>query len=342
MRPGNRIRVIHTLIALIATCACQAGEKRSVAPSEGVDIVLFPSAAAASIYVGLDRGYYADADLAVHLTPTPDSAFLVAGLSTGRFQLGVALADNFVAYQQGQHEAPRVAGRDLSIVMGLATTGAALVAQPGFTDVASLRNHRIGVDAPETGLAFVLYRMLEDAGLRQGDYTLVRAGSTQQRSLALGRGEIDATLLTSEFAQDAQAHGFRALANSAALLPHYMGMTVAVEKTWGTQHRAALEAFIASTLSAASWLAQPKNRPAAAAILSRHLNISQAQIEKSLSKLLDERAVIRDGGVDAAGFDAVLALRGRYGTPLHAMESAAHFVDFTFLDSARRRNAIQP
>lgn len=342
MSMGNRTWAVHALIGLMAACVAQAQEVRSAAQTESLDIVLFPSAAAAAIYVGLDRGYYADAGLAVHLTPTPDSAFLVAGLSTGRFQLGVALADNFVAYQQGQHEAPRVADRDLSIVMGLATTGAALVARPGFTSVASLRNHRIGVDAPGTGLAFVMYRMLEDARLIQGDYTLVRAGSTQQRSLALGRGEIDATLLTPEFAQDAQAHGLLELANSAALLPHYMGMAVAVERNWGRQHRATLEAFIAATLSAASWLARPENRPAAAAILSHHLTIPEAQIGKSLSGLLDEHALIPDGGIDAAGFDAVLALRGRYGTPVHAMEPAGRFVDLTYLDSARRRNTIRP
>jgi ABC-type nitrate/sulfonate/bicarbonate transport system substrate-binding protein len=333
--------LIHALLGLMAACVCHAQEPRALAPSDRLDVILFPSAAAAAIYVGVDRGYYTNAGLDVRLTPTPDSPSLITGLATGRFQVAVALADNFVAYQQGQHAAPRVADHDLSIVMGLGTSNATLVARPGFPNVASLRNHIIGVDAPGTGLAFVLYRMLEDAGLTQGDYTLVPAGSTQQRSLALGRGEIDATLLTPEFAQDAQEHGLRALAGSAALLPSYMGMSVGVEKSWGAQHRATLEAFISATLAAAQWLTQPENRSAAAAILSRHLTIPQAKIEQSLSALIEGRALIVDGSIDAAGFDAVLVLRGRYGRPVRTMASTAHFVDLSYLNSARRRSEIQ-
>jgi ABC-type nitrate/sulfonate/bicarbonate transport system substrate-binding protein len=334
----KRRQLIQAVLGMIAAAAChaQAATPGSAAP-ERLDVIYFPSASMAAVYVGADRGYYAAAGLDVRLQATPDSPSLISGLANGRFQLAVALADNFVAYQQGQHAAPRVAGRDLSIVMGLATSSALLAARPDVPNVAALRGSTIGVDAPTTGLAFLLYQMLEDAGLTRGDYMLARAGSTQQRSIALGRGEIDATALTPEFARDAQERGLKLLAQSTTKLPSYMGMTLAVEKGWAAQNRAKVESFIAATLAAGQWLAQPENRSAVAAILSRHLQMPQRQADDALTSLLDERTLILDGSIDPAGFDAVLRLRGWYGRPVRPIGAAAEFVDLTYLEAARNR-----
>jgi ABC-type nitrate/sulfonate/bicarbonate transport system substrate-binding protein len=327
--------MVDTLSGLIAAGACQAQVSPASQKPTRLDVILFPSAAAAAVYVGVDRGDYARAGLEVRLTATPDSPFLISNLVSGRFQMAVALADNFIAYQQGQHAAAYVAGRDLSMIMGLAKSSATLVARTGFPSVASLRNSAIGVDAPGTGLAFVLYRMLEDAGLPRGDYTLLCAGSTLERSRALSRGEIDATALTPEFAQDAQSRGMYALAHSDALLPSYMGMTVAVDKSWAAQNRAALETFICATLSATQWLTQPENQLAATEILSRNLQIPPEQIAQSFSGLIRGQSLIRDGRIDAAGIDAVIALRARYGRPVRPVAPAAQFVDLTYLLGAR-------
>lgn len=335
----KRRQMMRVLLGLVAACACQA---QAAAPdntqAERLDVIYFPSASMAAVYAGVDRGYYATAGLDVRLQATPDSPSLITGLAEGRHQLAVALADNFVAYQQGQHAAPRLPGRDLSIVMGLATSSAMLAARADIPSTAALRNGVIGVDAPTTGLAFLLYQMLEDAGLTRGDYTLVRAGSTQQRSIALGRGEIDATALTPEFARDAQQRGLKLLARSTAKLPSYMGMTLAAEKSWAAQNRSTVENFIAATLAAAQWVALPENRSEVATILSRHLRMSQEQTSDALVSLLDERTLILDGSIDAAGFDTVLRLRGWYGRPVRAIGSAADFVDLTYLEAAKARH----
>jgi ABC-type nitrate/sulfonate/bicarbonate transport system substrate-binding protein len=332
--------IVHTPFDLAARCACQTQTSSASQKPAQLEVILFPSAAAAAVYAGVDRGDYARAGLEVRLTATPDSPFLISNLADGRFQMAAALADNFVAYQQGQHTAGHVAGRDLSIVMGLAKSSATLVARAGFPNVASLRNQILGVDAPGTGLAFVLYRMLEDAGLARGDYTLLRAGSTLERARALSRGAIDATLLTPEFAQDAQARGMHALAHSTALLPSYMGMTIAVEKSWAAENRATVESFICATLTATQWLTQPENRLAAIEIVSRHLQIPSEQIAQSVAALIRGDSLIRDGRIDTAGMDAVLALRARYGRPVRSAAPVAQFVDFTYLESVTRVNDL--
>ena len=310
-------------------------------PAAKLDVILFPSVAAAAVYVGLDRGDYARAGLDVGITETPDSSFLMSNLVNGRFQIAVALADNFVAYQQGQHATAHLPGRDVSMIMGLTKSSATLVARPDFTTIESLRNRRLGVDAPGTGLAFVLYRMLEDAGLSRDDYTILRTGSTQERAGALIRGEIDATMLTPEFARLAQAQGMRALAESKALFPSYMGATVAIERNWATRNGSAVEAFISATLSATQWLARAENQPALTELLGRHLQIPPEQLRQSVSGLIEGPSVIRDGRVDLSGLEAVLALRARYGRPTQPLGSPGDFLDLKYLDSARRRAGAQ-
>lgn len=321
--------------------AIQVPARAGSPPLTKLDVVLFPSAAAAAIYVGLDRGDYARAGLDVSITETPDSSFLISNLVNGRFQVAVALADNFIAYQQGQHATAHLPGRDVSMIMGLTKSTATLVARPDFTTVESLRNRRLGVDAPGTGLAFVLYRMLENAGLSRDDYTVVRAGSTQERARALIRGEIDATMLTPEFARQAQADGMRTLAESNALVPSYMGATVAIERNWATQSGPTIEAFISATLAATRWLTRAENEPALTQLLSRHLQIPPEQLRQSLAELIEGHSLIRDGRVDLSGLEAVLALRARYGRPAYPSAAPGDFLDPNYLDSALRRASAQ-
>lgn len=329
------MRILQCLLALALAFLIQAPARAASERATKLGIILFPSAAAAAVYVGVDRGYYARAGLNVSITETPDSSFLMSNLVAGRFQIAVALADNFVAYQLGQHATVHLPGRDVSIIMGLSRSSAALVARPDFTSVASLRNRMLGVDAPGSGLAFVLYRMLEEAGLSHNDYKLVRAGSTQERALALIRGEIDATMLTPEFARQARAHGMHPLADSKALFPSYMGATAAVARTWATRHPLAIEEFISATLAATRWLTQPENRPALTEVLSRRLRVPPAQVRQSLNGLIEGQALIRDGRVDLSGLDAVLALRARYGRPARPPAAPGDFLDLKYLNSAR-------
>lgn len=336
------MRIPQCLLTLILACAIQAPARAASPAPARLDVVLFPSVAAAAVYVGLDRGYYARAGLDVSITETPDSSFLMSSLVDGRFQVAVALADNFVAYQLGQHATAHLPGRDVSMIMGLSRSSAALVARPDFTSVGSLRNRTLGVDAPATGLAFLLYRMLENAGLSHDDYRVVRAGSTQARTRALIRGKIDATMLTPEFARQAQAHGMRTLANSKALFPSYMGAAVAVERDWAAQHRSSVEAFIAATLSATRWLTQPENRPELTELLGPRLRIPADELRQSLAGLIEGQALIRDGRIDLSGFDAVLALRARYARPARPLAAPGDFLDLKYLGAARLRSGAQP
>jgi ABC-type nitrate/sulfonate/bicarbonate transport system substrate-binding protein len=328
-----------TCLALVGADARTARASASQTLTK-LDVILFPSVAAAAVYVGLDRGDYARAGLDVGIAETPDSAFLMGNLVNGRFQIAVALADNFVAYQQGQHATAHLPGRDVSMIMGLTKSSATLVARPDFTTIESLRSRKLGVDAPGTGLAFVLYRMLEDAGLTRDDYTVLRAGSTQERARALIRGEIDATMLSPEFARQAQASGMRALADSKALFPSYMGATVAIERNWATRNRSAVEAFICATLAATQWLMRAENQPALTELLSRHLQIPPEQLRQALSELIEGHSLIRDGRVDLSDLGAVLALRARYGRPAQPLAAPGHFLDLKYLDSVTKYSAM--
>lgn len=54
-----------------------------------------------------------------------------------------------------------------------------LAGRAGIASIADFHGGRLGVDAPDSGFAFVLYRMLRDHGLeRSVDYEVVSLGGT--------------------------------------------------------------------------------------------------------------------------------------------------------------------
>src|SRR2546428_12094898 len=103
--------------------------------------------------------------------------------------------------------------------------------------------------------------MLERGGLREGDYTLVRAGGVLQRFEALKEKKHSGTLLITPFEILAESAGLRRLGNAGDVLGRYQGLVGAARPSWAQTHQRQLVGHIRARRAGPAWPHAPPNPP---------------------------------------------------------------------------------
>ena len=150
------LKAVFILIVAVGTASCEQASE-----SAELNIVLFGGSMATAIYVAEETGLFAEENLVVNVTDTPDSIHLMTELVKGTYDIAQASIDNFFAYQAGQGAAPLDREPDLRIVMGGSTMTLDLVVAPEINSYDDFKGETLGVDALTTGWAFVLKEMLK-------------------------------------------------------------------------------------------------------------------------------------------------------------------------------------
>jgi len=178
--------------------------------------------------------------------------------------------------------------------------------------------------------------MLERAGLRSGDYSLVRAGGGLQRFEALLKKEHAATLLFTPFELIAQEKGFHDLGAAIDAFGHYQGLVAAAQRSWLHGHRAEAIGYIRGYVAGLDWLYDRANKEAAIALLRRNITTMSPEIaEKTYAVLLDPKlGLLKKGKLDIAGVRTVLALRSQYGEPKKRLGNPEKYIDLSFYKAA--------
>lgn len=304
--------------------------------ADQIKLVLFASTPALPLYVARDQGFFAAHGLEVSFTRTPDSPFLIKGMAEGKFDVGFAGLDNFVAYQEDQHVAPYIEGHDLFVFLGGSRTNLPLVVSPDITSYADLKGKTLAVDMATTGFAYVMYKMLALGGLGPDDYKVVEAGATNIRAVTLRQGKFAGTLLTQGVANQTIAKGFRNLQDSLDVLGDYQGTVIGAGRVWARDHEDQLVRFIKAQLAALDWIFDPANRPAAAAILVANLGLPQKAAEGAVRGLTSARGLDPNGALTDAGVRKVLALRSEYAKPAKLLDDPSKYIDMSYYQTARR------
>jgi len=212
--------------------------------------------------------------------------------------------DNVIAYDEGQGEAPVSVKPDLIGVMGGDNGFVRLVTVPDVTSYAAWRGKTLTVDARTTGYAFVLEKMLQLGGLREGEYELVKAGGVLARYEDLMKRNHAGTLLLSPFEMSAEAKGFHVLGSAIdAFGGHYQGLVAATRREWAEEHASELVGYIRGYVAGLRWLYDPRNKDAAIALLREHLpQMSPELAAKSYDILLDAKyGFSREAAIDLEG-----------------------------------------
>jgi ABC-type nitrate/sulfonate/bicarbonate transport system substrate-binding protein len=295
---------------------------------------VFPGGFNWGLYIGQDKGFFAEQSIAVEMQGTPNSVTQMTDFSERKFDIAMTAVDNIVAYVEGQGEAGIGPQGDFTAVMGSDSGFLSLVAAPSIAQIEDLAGKTLSVDAMTTGYAFVLYEIMRRHGLDKdkGDYRIVRAGGMVQRWNALREGQHAATLLSAPYNIIAKNAGFSEFVKATDVIGPYQGNVAAVRRPWAQKNRAKIEAYIRAYRRSIAWLYEPQNRTEAIAILTSHLPQMPEEIaEASYGELLDPaRGFFRNCEIDRAGLECVLSLRSRYGLPPKRLDDPAKYCDMSF------------
>ena len=305
-----------------------------------VTVNVFPGGFNWGLYVGQDKGFFAQHGITVQMQGTPNSVTQMTDFAEGKFNIAMTAVDNIVAYVEGQGEAPIGPQPDFRAVMGSDSGFLSLVTSPAIKRIADLAGKSLSVDAMTTGYAFVLYEIMRRNGLDKdrGDYEIVRAGGMVQRWNALREGHHAATLLSAPYNIIAKGDGFTEFVKATDVIGPYQGNVAAVRRPWAKQNRSKILAYIKGYRRSIAWLYEPSNRVEAIEILRWHLPQMRPEIaEASYAELLDPvRGFFRSGDIDREGVACVLELRSRYGVPSKLLNDPAKYCDLSFGEDARK------
>jgi ABC-type nitrate/sulfonate/bicarbonate transport system substrate-binding protein len=263
-------------------------------------VAVFPGAANAPLYLALERGWFAEAGLAVDVIEVPSS--------DEQMRLWV---DGGIG---AMHTSPD------HLLRARWPFDPAIVRNDGFgelsvyrrPDAAPLESVEWAVDGLDSGYAFVLRALLEDmCGLPYDRQKIVAIGGTKQRFDALlANGEIGGTTLHPPFDQLAGDAGCVRLAGHLELLPDLEPqVTIVPSRSIGT---AAVDAYLAGLDRAVAELLAGGEAAIAAVLRSRGL--PEPAAAAGAAGLLGPGGLGVERAPTVRGLEAFADLRRRYSS----------------------------
>jgi ABC-type nitrate/sulfonate/bicarbonate transport system substrate-binding protein len=302
-RRGPRRRAFVMGLGTAAALASCANAPPKPVMRERLRVKVFPGAQNLALFAGLDEGIFARQGLDVDLQFTQNSVELRDGLARGDFDIAHAAVDNAVAMRE--------AGPDVVIVCGGDNSMNELFVQPDVGSVAQLRGKTLIVDAPNTAYALQAKKILKNAGVQPGEYTVKQVGGTFQRIGAmLADRSNTASTLNPPFSLQAVQAGLRSLGRVSDLLGPYQASGAFVMRPWAQAHREVLARYLAALIESTRWALAPAHRESATALLARRLTIDPPLAAATYAALSDPRnGIAPDCAFDPQGFATVLAIR---------------------------------
>ena len=266
-------------------------------------VIVFPGMSNLMQFAAQSQGYYAKRGLAVDLINTPNSTELRNGLAEGRYHIAHGGVDNAVA----QVETAKV---DLFVFMGGNNGNNSLYVQPEINSYDDLRGKIIGVDSPNTAFAVLAYKMLQEKGLKKGDYQVKAIGATHLRIQAMMKDKsIAASILSPPATIPAQRAGLKNFGNAVSVVGPYQSDAGWVLRSWGQANADVLTRYIQANVEGIRWVLNPANRSALTQLLVEKLKQPPDVVEQALKDSLDQKNYAVDAAFDMKGFDTVLKLR---------------------------------
>lgn len=301
-----------------------------------LEIIAFPGTGNIVHFIGDEKGFYADAGIEINLTGTPNSVYQITNFHAGKYDIASTAIDNIVAYTEGQGPAELDGPANFAVVMGGAQIELPFIVAGDINSYEDLKGRSIALDALSTGFAFILYRMLENAGLTPDDYSLASVGGTNKRWESLEKGEHVGALLNDPYSKFAVDAGFKVLESSVDALDHYQAGVFAVRRQWAAENEDRLVAFIGAHLKILDWFLDPANRDESADIMARNLpELGAAAASGAVDRLTSARTGFTPkAALDMAGIDTVLALRSRYAEPKKQLTDAAKYLHLGYYEKA--------
>jgi ABC-type nitrate/sulfonate/bicarbonate transport system substrate-binding protein len=253
------------------------------------------------IDAALDEGFFLDAGFAPALIAGQSSPEVVQLLLSGDVQFGAVQTEPLMsAVSRGATDVAIIAQPE-------ARPDWLLVASPDIKTWSDMKGKTLGVSALRVSEFWLAQRLFMEHGLAKNSWNTIQVGISPLKFAALQKGSIAAAVLFQPLAQRAVRHGFVKLADFSAL-GAYPPIVYTLNRKWAATGSNGVR--LGKVLARAhAWLADPKNRAAAIAVLVKHTKCSP-EVAAELYPLFFGSGQIytKTGGVDTAGVDRVIGL----------------------------------
>ncbi len=270
------MRALRSLQALVLTVAL-AG---TGTPARAVDTVTIGTVGSASaniwpVFIGLNKGFFAEQNLKIDIVYVQSSAQMIQQLTSGSLDvtMSTGLVDPIRAIQKGS---------PIAIVrLESQSPPYALVAKGSIKSLKDLKGKTISLGGPKDITRIYVERMLAPSGIKPGEFDMVYAGATSARAQALIAGAVDAAILLPPFNFQATAQGFNELGLTVDYTPELPFSGTVVNFAWAGGHQAILSRVLAAHTKAVAWFEDDRNRAEAVAMMVAASGLKPDEVEKA-------------------------------------------------------------
>jgi ABC-type nitrate/sulfonate/bicarbonate transport system substrate-binding protein len=192
---------------------------------------LSPSASEWPIYIADEQGFFKEQGLKVTIIAGGGPTNVINALASGGTQVADDGTDSYIAAVAH--------GLPIKMVMPqFQTMPYQLVVQPTITSWAQLKGKNIDLGTKKDVTAIAFYKMAEDHGLKDTDFSLIVGGNSGARYEALLGNRVEGSMLSQPFDLLANSKGKKTLASGSDYFrDNWMFTAMAVNTNWAAKNR---------------------------------------------------------------------------------------------------------
>ncbi len=252
----------------------------AVVPARAADTVIVGTVGSASanlwpVFIGINKGMFAEKDIKIDLVYVQSSAAMIQQLTAASLDvtMSTGLVDPIRAIEKGS---------PIAIVRFESQSPPyALLAKPTIKSFRDLKGKTISVGGAKDITRIYVERMLAPSGVVPGDFDMVYAGATSARAAALQSGAVDAAILLPPYNFQAVARGFNELGLTVDFAPELPFSGTVVNVPWANGHKAILARLLDAHARAVAWFEDDRNRPEAVAMMVTASGLKPDEVEKA-------------------------------------------------------------
>jgi ABC-type nitrate/sulfonate/bicarbonate transport system substrate-binding protein len=271
MHIGTMLRRTAFAVALAALAATplRAADNVTVGTVGSASANLWP------VFIGLNKGFFAEQNVKIDLVFVQSSAQMIQQLTSGSLDITMStgLVDPIRAIDKGS---------PIAIVrLESQSPPYALVAKSTIRSLAELKGRTISLGGPKDITRIYVERMLAPSGVKPGEFDMVFAGATSARAQALLSGAVDAAILLPPFNFQAVAQGFNELGLTVDFAPELPFSGTVVNLSWAKAHQDLLARVLAAHAKSIAWFEDDRNRAEAVKMMVEVSKLKPDEVEKA-------------------------------------------------------------
>lgn len=319
--------LIGAAVTMLTTTSAVSAETK-------VRMIGFGGASNLPVWQAIDKGIFKKHGLDVTLDRTKGSEAQIKDMMAGKYDIASTSIDNIIAYTEGQGPF-KVDNFDMVAFAGVHSGLNSVVTRPEIKSYADIKGKPVAVDAPNTGYAFVLFRILENNGLKyKQDYTVVSVGGGPERLAALKENKAIAAVMSAPNDIEAKEAGFNILADAASELGGYQGSVYGVRRDWAKANEKTLISFIQAIVESQDRIFS--NKADAIDVLKKRIKgLDDKEAETVYASLTSGKGGLNPkAAINVEGVKTVLSLRGQYAEPKMNLTDPNKYIDLSYYNKA--------